>query len=110
MYIERDRLMACRDGGSVPLASAHDCSMREPIRDARGWPGVLNRSDIVDAHVQHLYDISSPLPDSYAQVLRDNEGYSLNSGVPMLIPAETPGIVELAFAMSGATPTSKPRD
>ena len=105
------RSISTRDGATlIQNIYIGDGLLREPIRDARGWPGVLNRSDIVDAHVQHLYDISSPLPDSYAQVLRDNEGYSLNSGVPMLIPAETPGIVELAFAMSGATPTSKPRD
>lgn len=84
--------------------------MREPIRDARSWPGVLNRSDIVEAHVQHLFDISSGLPHSYAEVLREKEGFNLQPDVPMLIPAETPGIVELAFAMSGATPTSKARE
>ncbi len=105
------RSISNRDGSTlIQNIYIGDSLLRTPIGDARTWPGVLDRSTIKETHVQHLYDISSPLPESYAKVLAETEGYCLQHGTPMLIPAETPGIVELAFAMSGATPFKSGRD
>jgi hypothetical protein len=49
--------------------------------------------------------MSSPLPESYAEII-EQEGYSLKSGSRMLIPCNSRELIELAFAMSGATPTA----
>jgi hypothetical protein len=78
---------------------------RQPIGDARRWPGVQSPGELGDGTLEKLYNMSSPLPPSYAQAIRQ-DGYSLQPGAKMLFPATTPELIELAFAMSGATPTA----
>ena len=75
-----------------------------PINDIKRWQGVMNVGDLASPYVRALYEMASPLPASYASELQKS-GYSLKPGVQMLIPAESPDLVELAFAMSGATKT-----
>jgi hypothetical protein len=49
--------------------------------------------------------MSSSLPDCYAEAIQE-DGYRLQPGSKMLFPAASQELIELAFAMSGATPTS----
>jgi uncharacterized protein YegL len=76
-----------------------------PIRDPRAWPGVSDASELADPYARKLFDMSSPLPPSYARVINES-GYGLRAGAHMLIPSGSRDLIELAFAMSGATPTA----
>lgn len=67
------------------------------------WAGV-HPNDLHDGYAHTLLNISSPLPDSYATNLQARE-YSIQAGVPMMLPAENEALVKLAFTMSGATDT-----
>ena len=58
-----------------------------------------------NSYAQQLFRMSSPLPASYAAVIGE-EGYGLKAGCRMLIPGSNSELIELAFAMSGATPTA----
>lgn len=75
----------------------------QPILDTEKWPGVSDESEISDVYARKLFAISSPLPDGYAATIAD-DGYALRAGSRMLIPGTSKDLIELAFAMSGATP------
>jgi len=81
--------------------------LKYPIEDPKRWPGVLNPADIQDPYVQALWHSASPLPDSYAAELNETEDYRIQPGSKMLIPAEAPEMIELAFQMSGSTPRGR---
>lgn len=99
------RALRNRDGNFlVENIFVGDQLTHTPVGDIRQWPGVLNPADLVNDYLRELYEYSSPLPASYARELT-NYGYNLQPGVKMLIPAESPDLVELAFAMAGATKT-----
>lgn len=75
-----------------------------PIGDPKKWEGINDVADLApDPYVQKLFRMSSPLPQSYANVIRE-DAYSMRAGSRMLIPASNKALIELAFAMSGATP------
>jgi von Willebrand factor type A domain len=73
-----------------------------PISDPYAWPGVMDMHELKSRYAQKLFSMSSPLPDSYANMLNE-EGYELEPGSRMLIPGTNYDLIELAFAMSGAT-------
>ena len=77
----------------------------QPISDIEAWPGVLDISELRSQYAQKLFNMSSPLPDSYAIVINE-EGYAFRPGSRMLIPGTNYDLIELAFVMSGATPTA----
>jgi uncharacterized protein YegL len=77
-----------------------------PIGDAGRWPGVMNEGELADPYARKLFHMSSPLPESYARVINESAGYALRPGARMLIPSTNRDLIELAFAMSGATPTA----
>ena len=72
------------------------------IGDIEGWPGITAASELKNAYAKKLFEMSSPLPESYADMLLD-EGYGLKPGARMLIPGTNKDLIELAFAVSGAT-------
>lgn len=76
-----------------------------PIADPSTWPGIASASEVKNAHAAQLVAMSSALPATYAEVIAE-EGYALAAGRPMLIPGTNRELIELAFAMSGATPTT----
>jgi len=75
---------------------------RQPVLDPYAWPGVQDESELKSRYAQKLFHMSSPLPESYASMLEE-EGYELEPGSRMLIPGTDQVLIELAFAMSGAT-------
>ncbi|HSU17517.1 vWA domain-containing protein [Longimicrobium sp.] len=77
-----------------------------PIGDAGEWPGVMSEGELADPYARKLFHMSSPLPESYARVINESAGYALRPGARMLIPSSSGDLIELAFAMSGATPTA----
>lgn len=105
IYASQIKQLGTHDG-SVLIENIYIGSqlLKQPIDDAKNWPGVLDPSEIRETYVQQLWHMASPLPESYAEEMNETEGYRMRPGVKMLIPAETPEIIELAFAMSSATP------
>jgi hypothetical protein len=75
-----------------------------PIADVEQWPGIRQPAELQNTYAKKLYAMSSSLPTTYAEVI-GREGYGLQAGSRMLIPGSDSNLIELAFAMSGATPT-----
>ena len=75
------------------------------VPDPHTWPGITSASQLPDSYSQALFEMSSPIPDLYRTVMAEY-GYKLDPAARMFFPAENPEIVELGFAMSGATPTT----
>ena len=105
--VAREIMSMGNDDGPVLIENVYVGGnlLKVPITDAERWPGVQNPADLKDAYAQKLFAMSSPIPASYARVI-DREGYSMKAGARMLIPCENRDLLELAFAMSGATPTA----
>lgn len=76
---------------------------KQPITDLENWPGVRSASELNDPYAVKLFNISSPLPELYSDVILE-EGYGLQTGSRMIIPGTSKELIELAFTMSGATP------
>ena len=76
----------------------------QPITDFKSWGGLSSEGELKSIHAKKLFPISSELPPSYAEVLNE-DGYQLKPGSRMLIPGTNRDLIQLAFAMSGATPT-----
>jgi hypothetical protein len=77
-----------------------------PIYQVESWRGVMDINELNDQYARKLFNISSPLPAPYAEVINEM-GYELQFGAKMLIPSGNKDLIELAFAMSGATPTGR---
>ena len=77
----------------------------QPILDLESWPGVFDISELKSTYAQKLFNMSSPLPPSYAEMINE-EGYALKAGSRMLIPVDNSDLIEVAFTISGATPMS----
>jgi len=75
------------------------------VTNAQTWPGITSAAQLPDLYSQKLLEMSSPIPDSYRSVMQEF-GYKLDEAAKMFFPAENPELVELGFAMSGATPVT----
>lgn len=104
--IVREIMQMANDDGSVLVENIYvdENLTKEPITDPEAWTGIQDVSELSNPYAQKLFNMSSPLPERYAEVISE-EGYNLKPGVRMLIPATSKELIELAFAMSGATPT-----
>ncbi len=76
-----------------------------PITKAETWVGISSVDELKDSYAKMLFNMSSPLPPTYSEVIQE-EGYALKPGARMLIPGANKDLIELAFTMSGATPTT----
>jgi hypothetical protein len=104
--VAREVMGLSNDDGAVLVENIYvgPSLTARPITDAKAWPGVLAESDLTNTYARKLLRMSSPLPASYANTLREDRDYALQAGCGMLLPANTPELIEVAFAMSGATP------
>jgi hypothetical protein len=105
--IAAEIMQMSNDDGNVLVENIYLGSdlTRQPIRAIDQWHGVIQEEELNNQYAQKLYRMSSPLPASYASVIGE-EGYGLETGCRMLIPGSSSELIELAFAMSGATPTA----
>ena len=103
--IAREIMKMGNDDGNVLVENIYvgPNLTKHPITDIENWPGIMSASELNDAYAQKLFSMSSPLPESYANVILE-EGYGMKSGARMLIPGTNQELIELAFTMSGATP------
>ncbi len=82
-----------------------DKALTTPITDPKGWDGINDETPLASPYAETLMRMSSQIPPTYASVMAEM-GYRLSPGARMLFPGNTPEIVELGFAMSGATPVT----
>lgn len=73
-----------------------------PIKDPNFWPGITQSTTLKNPYAQKLRELSSTIPDSYHQVMREM-GYHLDKGAVMLFPGTNPEMVAMGFQMSAAT-------
>jgi len=103
--VAREIMSMSNDDGEVLLENIYvGSALAKPITDVESWRGLAAENELTDDYARSLFRISSPVPKSYADVIQQ-EGYSLQAGTRMLIPCDTKELIELAFTMSGATPT-----
>lgn len=101
-----DRLlkMSVPDGGVlIENIFISDKILPQPIADPHQWPGITRDTLVTNSYAERLKALSSPLPDTYRDMLYDN-GYRLAQGCLMLLPGTSPELVALGFQMSAATP------
>jgi hypothetical protein len=82
-----------------------DKALTQSISDPKAWTGITDETPLASPYAETLMRMSSPIPQTYASVMAEM-GYRLAPGARMLFPGNTPEIVELGFAMSGATPVT----
>jgi hypothetical protein len=75
------------------------------VSNVSTWPGIGTGNELPDPYSRKLFEMSSPAPESYRNVINEF-GYRLQSGAHMFFPGEKPDLVQLGFAMSGATPVT----
>jgi uncharacterized protein YegL len=77
----------------------------EPIKNVQQWTGITPASPLTNEYAKNLRSISSPLPESYVVLMKEN-GYQVEQGAVMMLPGVSPELVEMGFVMSMSTPTS----
>jgi hypothetical protein len=102
--LAREIMQMANDDGNVLVENIYvgPNLTQEPISSIKSWPGITDAGELADDYAKKLLEMSSPLPSNYASVIQEM-GYGLSAGCRMLIPGTNKGLIELAFAMSGAT-------
>jgi hypothetical protein len=104
--VQRIMSLGTQDGGVlVENIFISDKLLRNPVEDVYGWPGILSENELANDYARTLLHMSSPIPDSYLSEMQEF-GYSLQTGAPMMFPAQTQELIRMAFTMSGATPVA----
>jgi hypothetical protein len=106
--VTRIRSMAIPDGNVLIENVFYSKSvLAEPISNPQTWSGVksIDQIQVDKTYARKLFAMSSVIPDSYLTTLREF-GYRLQPGARMLFPAHKPELLQLAFAMSAATPVT----
>ena len=75
--------------------------LKHKISDIKRWPGLFDEEQISNQYARELFNMSSRLPQSYAAAL--NDSFDLRPGSRMLYPVDNTALLQLAFAVSGAT-------
>jgi hypothetical protein len=104
--VQRIMEMGTADGRALIANITLDTELPPTIPDIYSWPGYQDREELSTAYGQSLFDMSSLLPDSYRGIMREF-GFRLGDNSRMLFPAKFNELIEISFAMSGATPITK---
>jgi len=101
--VRRIQEMTVKDG-PVLIENVYvaDKMLRTPVPDWRQWPGVSKPGQLTNRYARLLFQLSSPLPDTYRQNI-NNYGYHLEKGATLFFPGIHTQLVRLAFAISTAT-------
>jgi hypothetical protein len=76
--------------------------VRKTVQDWYQWQGVRKASELPDKYARFLFELSSPLPETYRQNI-NNYGYHLQPGAKMFFPGIQHDLIRLAFVSSIAT-------
>ncbi|MCM3128840.1 vWA domain-containing protein [Paenibacillus provencensis] len=80
-----------------------DHLLSAPIPEPRRWTGISQDTELKDEHGEKLKKMSSPLPESYREMLVEAD-YLLARGSLMMLPGTCAELVSIGFQMSAATP------
>jgi uncharacterized protein YegL len=109
--VQRLMNMSVADGNVlVENIFLSDTIVSDPIGDISKWQGILPDTDFANDYVSKLLRMSSPIPKSYLERMREM-AYHLSENSMMLFPGDNPELVEIGFQMSGSTritPASTP--
>ncbi|OJV91602.1 MAG: hypothetical protein BGO39_20715 [Chloroflexi bacterium 54-19] len=81
-----------------------DKILSQPIKDVSTWPGILPHTPLNSDYAAKLRSMSSPIPDSYREMMLENS-YRIGAEAVMLLPGVNSELVAMGFQMSAATPT-----
>lgn len=102
--VKRIRSMSVDDGSVlVENILMTEKALRKTPKDWSTWTGVLKVDQLADPYARQLYDLSSPLPETYRQNINQAGRYQLKKGAALLFPGLQPELVRLALAASSAT-------
>jgi hypothetical protein len=73
--------------------------------DATTWPGITPQTSLKSEYAKKLRSMSSVVPRGYRTMMLE-KGYQIEDGAVMMLPGESPELVEMGFVMSMSTPTS----
>lgn len=92
------------DDGPVLVENVYvaDNMLRSPVHDWSQWNGVLKPNQLINNYAKFLFQLSSPLPETYRQNI-NNYGYHLQKGAALFFPGAHMELVRLAVAISTAT-------
>lgn len=82
-----------------------DQILSERIESPEQWTGITESTNLENSYAEKLRSISSAFPQSY-RVMMLERGYRVAENAIMMLPGESPELVEMGFAMSMSTPTS----
>jgi hypothetical protein len=101
--VRRIQSMTVNDGPVlVENVYVADNMLRSPVQDWHQWQGVLKPKQLTDGYARFLFQLSSPLPETYRQNM-NNYGYNLQKGTALFFPGTQTELMRLAFAISTAT-------
>lgn len=80
-----------------------DKIINQPINDVSAWPGIHTNTPLNSDYARKLRSMSSPVPDSYREMMLENS-YHIGPGAVMLLPGINSELVAMGFQMSAATP------
>jgi uncharacterized protein YegL len=101
--VQRIKAMSVNDGPVlVENVYVADKMLRSPVYDWNQWSGIVKPSQLTNPYAKFLFQLSSPLPESYRQNM-NNYGYHLQKGAALFFPGTQTELVRLAFAISTAT-------
>jgi hypothetical protein len=79
-----------------------DNALVTPITDVKSWMGVTDTSELQDDYSKKLFHMSSILPAEYQVAMKGME-FSILPGAALLLPGNSPELLELGLAVSGMT-------
>lgn len=101
--VRRIQSMAVPDGPVlVENVYVADRMLRGSVPDWHNWAGVMRPRQLTNAYARLLFNLSSPLPETYRQNI-NNYGYRLQQGAKLFFPGLHTDLVRLAFVISTAT-------
>ncbi|ADY21494.1 VWA domain-containing protein [Bacillus paranthracis] len=77
--------------------------MQEQISNIKKWEGIMPNTEITDEYGAKLQRLSSPIPQSYREMMTEH-GFHITDGAVMMFPGTNADLVSLGFQMSAATP------
>ncbi|SDY78189.1 MULTISPECIES: vWA domain-containing protein [Bacillus] len=80
-----------------------DEMIQEPISNIKQWKGIMPDTNISDEYGAKLQRLSSPIPESYREMMIEH-GFHIADGALMMLPGTNADLVSLGFQMSAATP------
>lgn len=73
------------------------------IANIKQWQGIMPDTTILDEYGAKLQRLSSPIPQSYREMMVEH-GFHIADGAVMMFPGTNADLVSLGFQMSAATP------